>query len=50
VAIGSTLVLMGALVSDQVGRESTILKKLIPLVLLIALAMGIINYISLQVL
>jgi lactate permease len=48
VAIGPTLVLMGALASDQVGQESAILKKLIPLVLLIALAMGGVNYIILR--
>jgi len=50
VAVGPTLVLMGALASDQSGQESVILKKLIPLVLLIALAMGIINYVLLEIL
>jgi len=47
VAIGPTLILMGALASGQEGKESLILKKLIPLVLLIALVMGIINFILL---
>ena len=50
VTIGPTLVLMGALASDQVGQESTILKKLIPIVLLIALTMGIVNYVLSEVL
>jgi lactate permease len=50
VTIGPTLVLMGALASDQVGKESIILKKLIPIVLLIALVMGIVNYILSEVL
>ena len=45
VSIGPTLILMGALASDQKGVESTILKKLLPIVLLIALVMGIINFI-----
>ncbi|MDR2577306.1 MAG: L-lactate permease [Chitinispirillales bacterium] len=49
VAIGPTLILMGALASDQIGQESVILKKLIPPVLVIALAMGVINYILLAV-
>jgi lactate permease len=44
VAIGPTLVLMGAIASNQKGQESLILKKLIPLVLLIALVMGIVNF------
>ena len=48
VSIGPTLVLMGALATKQEGRESLIYKKLIALVLLIALAMGIINYILLR--
>ncbi|MCL2412026.1 MAG: L-lactate permease [Treponema sp.] len=43
VAIGPTLILMGAIASKQVGQESLILKKLIPIVLLIALVMGVIN-------
>jgi len=50
VAISPTLILMGALASDQVGQESTILKKLIPIVLLIALTMGIVNYVLSEVL
>ena len=45
VSIGPTLILMGALASDQKGVESTILKKLLPIVLIIALVMGIINFI-----
>ena len=44
VSIGPTLILMGALASDQKGVESTILKKLMPIVLLIALVMGIVNF------
>jgi len=43
VSIGPTLILMGALASNQKGVESTILKKLLPIVLLIALVMGIVN-------
>jgi len=50
VAIGPTVVLMGALASEQGGQESVILKKLIPVVLLIVLAMGIINYVLLEIL
>jgi len=44
VSIGPTLILMGALASDQKGVESTILKKLMPIVLLIALVMGLVNF------
>jgi lactate permease len=44
-AIGSTLIFMGALATKQVENVSLILKKLIPLVLLIALIMGIINFV-----
>jgi len=44
VSIGPTLILMGALASDQKGVESTILKKLMPIVLFIALIMGIVNF------
>jgi len=43
VSIGPTLVLMAALASDQKEQVSTILKKLIPIVLVIALVMGIVN-------
>jgi len=43
VSIGPTLILMGALASGQKGVESTILKKLLPIVLLIAAVMGVIN-------
>ena len=49
VSIGPTIILMGALASDQSGQESLILKKLIPIVLTIALAMGIVNLILLEV-
>ncbi|MCL2089422.1 MAG: L-lactate permease [Oscillospiraceae bacterium] len=45
VSIGPTLVLMGAIAANQKGKESQILKKLIPIVMLIALVMGVINYI-----
>jgi len=44
VSIGPTLILMGALASDQKGVESTILKKLMPIVLLIAAVMGVVNF------
>jgi lactate permease len=44
VSIGPTLVLMGALASNQGGSESLILKKLIPIVLVIALVMGLVNF------
>ena len=44
-AIGSTLVFMAALATKQTDKISLILKKLIPLVLFIALMMGIINLI-----
>jgi lactate permease len=47
VSIGPTLILMGAIASGQKGRESVILKKLIPLVLTIALVMGLINLVIL---
>jgi L-lactate permease len=36
---------MGALATGQNGEESKILKKLIPIILIIALVMGIINFI-----
>jgi lactate permease len=45
VAISPTLVLMGALATGQNGEESKILKKLIPIILIIALVMGIINFV-----
>jgi len=48
VSVGPTLILMGALASDQKGVESTILKKLLPIVLLIALVMGVINMIAMH--
>jgi hypothetical protein len=35
---------MGALASDQKGVESTILKKLMPIVLIIAAVMGVVNF------
>jgi lactate permease len=44
-SIGSTLIFMGALATKQTDKVSTILKKLIPLVLIIAFVMGIINFI-----
>jgi lactate permease len=44
-SIGSTLVFMGALATKQTDKVSAILKKLIPLVLIIALVMGIINFV-----
>jgi len=50
VAIGPTLVLMGAIAAKLTGKESLILKKLIFIVLIIALIMGIMNYILLSVL
>ena len=43
VSVGPTLILMGALASNQKGVESTILKKLLPIVLIIALVMGVVN-------
>jgi len=49
VSVGPTLILMGALASDQKGVESTILKKLLPIVLLIALVMGVINFVVMRV-
>jgi lactate permease len=45
VAIGPTLVLMAALATKQAENVPQLLKKLIPLVLIIAAVMGIINYI-----
>ena len=49
VTLSPTLILMGALATKQDGQESQIYKKVIPIVLLIALAMGIINYVLLSV-
>jgi len=49
VAIGPTLVLMGALASKQNGKEALIYKKLLPLLAIIALVMGIINYILINI-
>ena len=48
VAISPTLVLMGALASGQSGQESAILKKLIPLVLVVALVMGVVNFVLIK--
>ncbi|MCL2082541.1 MAG: L-lactate permease [Oscillospiraceae bacterium] len=48
VAVGPTLILMGAISSKQIGVESLIYKKIMPIILLIALIMGIINYILLR--
>jgi len=45
VAIGPTLVLMGAIATKQDGQESLIYKKLIVPVLLVALVMGIVNFV-----
>jgi len=50
VALGPTLILMGAIATEQVGKESLIYKKLIGIVLLIALVMGIVNFILLGIL
>ena len=44
-SIGSTLVFMGALATKQTEKVSTILKKLIPIVVIIAAIMGIVNFI-----
>jgi len=48
VAIGPSAVLMGALAGGQQGNESTLFKKLIPIVVLIALAMGTVNFALLE--
>jgi lactate permease len=45
VAIGPTLVLMAALATKQAENVPQLLKKLIPIVLIIAAVMGIVNYI-----
>ncbi|MCL2634080.1 MAG: L-lactate permease [Oscillospiraceae bacterium] len=45
VSISPTLVLMGALSSKQQGSESLIYKKVLPVIIVIALIMGIINYV-----
>jgi len=50
VSLGPTLVLMGAIATKQVGQEALIYRKLIGIVLLIALVMGIINFILLGIL
>jgi len=47
-AIGPTLILMGAIATKQEGKESLILKKLLPCVLIIAFVMGIINFVLLN--
>ena len=44
-ATASTLILMAALATKQTENVSVVLKKLIPLVLIIAGVMGIVNYI-----
>ena len=49
VSIGPTLVLMGALATQQEKQVSLIFKKLTPIVLIIALIMGIVNFILLNV-
>ena len=48
VAIGPTLVLMGALSAKLEGQESLIYRKLIVIVLIIALAMGAANFLLLR--
>ncbi|MCL2755223.1 MAG: L-lactate permease [Oscillospiraceae bacterium] len=48
VAIGPTLVLMAALATKQEENVPALLKKLIPLVLIIAAAMGIVNYVLIE--
>jgi lactate permease len=45
VAIGPTLILMAALATKQAEKVPEILRKLIPLVLIIAAVMGIVNYV-----
>ena len=49
VGIGPTVVLMGAIASKLVGKESGILKKLIIMMFIIALIMGGVNYVLLEV-
>jgi len=44
VTIGPTLVLMGTIATKQEGVESQVYKKTIGIILLIALVMGIVNY------
>jgi len=48
VAIGPTLILMGALASKLEGQESLIYRKLTGIVLIIALVMGVVNFIMLS--
>ena len=48
VAIGPSAVLMGALAGGQQGKESALFKKLIPIVVLIALVMGVVNFTLLE--
>jgi len=48
VAIGPSAVLMGALAGGMQGKESVLFKKLIPIVVVIALAMGVVNLILLE--
>jgi len=48
VAIGPTLVLMGALASKLEGQESQIYRKLIGIILIVALVMGIVNFLLLE--
>jgi lactate permease len=48
VAIGPTLVLMAALATKQEENVPQLLRKLIPLVLIIAAVMGIVNYVLLN--
>jgi len=48
-SIASTLVFMAALATKQPENVSAVLKKLIPIVLLIAGVMGVVNYLLLNV-
>jgi len=50
IALGPTLILMGTIATKQEGQESLVYKKLVAIVLLVALIMGIINYILLEIL
>jgi hypothetical protein len=48
VSIGPTLILMAALATKQTENVPVVLKKLIPLVLIIAGVMGIVNFLVLR--
>jgi lactate permease len=47
-AVGSTIVYLGALATKQTDKISVVLKRIIPWMLIIAGAMGIVNYIFLN--